>query len=293
MTLNNTGLVTTLEDFVPICSYYSGVVKQSRHIRQQCQRYENSLNSILKMGYRLDKSIIPKKHTHRYNGKEHTCRSQSTKETYYDPVLTEKYRTKLFSLDNLRKQITEEISREKVKARRSYNVEYHEKLIRKNVIKLFPDDDIFIADHQKVYADANNPRYIKMVENKNEELLSKKQREQLAQERKEDENLRKREESEWRSLCSYLMTSELHNDKGNGFLSGSVTSADKNGYFVDTAGGNYYVRGGPLHTRGEFVDRVPVSSSGKNVSTINTNRTTGVKTSDAVHEVVYNRECER
>ncbi len=171
ITLNNTGLVTKLEKFTPVCTYYSKTIKQPRHIRQQCQKYKSRLDGILKTGYRLDRSIPSMKHTHFYNGKMHTCTAQSRLnmehsklDKYYDPILIKQYITRLFRLDKLRDKIIEDISLEKTKARKSYDIEYHEKLIRKGVIALYGSDYIFMTEHKEVYANADNPRYIEMLE---------------------------------------------------------------------------------------------------------------------------------
>ena len=195
VTLNNTGLISKLEKFTPVCSYYSKVIKHPRQIKQMCRKYRNSLDEILKTGYRLDKSIAPKKHTHMYNGVKHTCTEQAHTDTSYNPVQLKKYRTKLLSLDRLRDQIIEDISREKSKARRGYDVAYHEKLIREDIISLCNSDYIFIAEHREVYANADNPRYIKMIKDKKEELLSQKEREHLARQRKEEESRNSREDA--------------------------------------------------------------------------------------------------
>lgn len=68
VTLNNAGLITKLEKFIPICTYYSKTIRQPQHIRQQCQKYKSRLDDILKTGYRLDRNIVSQKHTHLYNG---------------------------------------------------------------------------------------------------------------------------------------------------------------------------------------------------------------------------------
>ncbi len=83
ITLNNTGLITKLEKFTPICTYYSKIVKQPQHIRQQCKKYKNRLNDILNTGYKLDRNIVSPYHKHLYNGKMYTCTNQSQKETAY------------------------------------------------------------------------------------------------------------------------------------------------------------------------------------------------------------------
>ena len=149
-TLNNTGLITKLEKFTPICTYYSKTIKQPQHIRQQCQKYKNHLNDILRTGYMLDRNIVSGKHTHLYNGKMHTCTKQSHKETSYNSTTLNNYKMHLLGLDKLRREIIEKISREKIKARRSYDVEYHEKLIRKSVIRLYDSDYTFINEHIEV-----------------------------------------------------------------------------------------------------------------------------------------------
>ncbi len=184
-------LVTMLEKFTPTCSYYSKTMRAPLHIKQLCQEYDRNLYSTLELGYKLDRNIVSEQHTHLYNGKMHTCTSQSTKETSYNPVLLKAYKTKLLNLDKLRKQIIEIVSREKTKARRSYDVEYHEKLIREDIISLYNSDYTFIGEHTEVYAAANNPRYLKMIEDQREELFSQEQSEYHTPKQKEAEDRQK------------------------------------------------------------------------------------------------------
>ena len=188
---HNMELVTMLEKFTLTCSYYSKTMRAPLHIKQLCRKYDRNLNSTLELGYKLDRNIVSEQHTHLYNGKMHTCTSQSTKETSYNPVLLKTYTTKLLNLDKLREQIIEIVLREKTKARRSYDAEYHEKLIREDIISLNNRDYTFMAEHREVYASANNPRYIKMIEDQREELFSQEQREYHTQKQKEAEDRQK------------------------------------------------------------------------------------------------------
>lgn len=290
--LNNMGLITKLEKFPPICTYYSNIIKQPQHIRQQCKNYKNRLDDILKRGYRLDRNIVPQQHTHLYNGKMHTCTDQSDKETSYNPKVLKNYRTHLLALDKLRNQIVEDISREKAKARRSYDVAYHEKLIREDIIRLYDSDRTFIAEHRDVYANADNPRYIKMVNDKNAKLLSQKEREHLAMQRKKEERKKAKEYAKWMEKCGYNMTSDRFNAKKGGKLTGRVIGSQPTGYMVQTLGGStFFVYGGPHHTKGEYISSpIYVISYGEVESTIDTN-SRGVKTTSTAYVVHYNDAC--
>ncbi len=295
VTLNNTGLITKLEKFTPICTYYSKTMNQPLHIRQLCKRYNNRLDDILKTGYRLDRNIVSQKHTHLYNGKMHTCTNQSHKKTSYSTTALKNYRTHLLSLDKLRDQIIEDVSREKSKARRSYDVAYHEKLIREDVIRLYDSDKTFISEHWEAYT--NNPRYIKMLKDKDEALLSQEQREYLAQQQKEEERRNSIEDARWHEMCSNNMTAERHHAKKGGKLTGRVTDSQNKGgkgYFVETLGGmgaTFFVVGGPLHTKGEYITSpIHVASKGETRSTTLTN-SRGVKTEGSVLVVEYNDKC--
>jgi len=296
VTMNNTGLITKLEKFTPVCTYYSQVIKNSKTINRMCRTYSHDLNNVLTMGYQLDRSITPQKHTHLYHGKMHTCTEQSHTDRTYNPVLLKKYSTAFRRLDKLRNQIIEAIEKEKSRARRSYDVEYHEKLIRQDIIPLYHSDYIFISEHRDVYANANNPRYIKMLKDKKEELLSDKQRKYLAEQRSKMERQKDADQAKWMEMCGYDMSPERHFSKKGGKLIGEISGSDSNGYFVKSINGNfgttYYVAGGPLHTGGYLLSPVYVISKGEKISTTLTN-SRGVKTKGTALVVYYNDSCLR
>jgi hypothetical protein len=293
ITLNDTGLITKLEKFTPICIYYGKIMQNPQYIKKQCKKYKIDLDNILKIGYKLDKNIVSKTHTHLYNGKMHSCTEQSLKETSYDSVELNNYRKKLLNLEKFREQIIEHILREKVKARRAYNIPYHEKLIRKDIIKIYEDDKIFIREHRDAYL--NNPRYIQMMKDEDEILLSQKEREYLAAIRKEEERKKEKEHARWMKMCGYKMTAERHYAKEGGKISGEVIGADTDGYFVKTVGGygaTYYVVGGPIHTRGEYISTpIFVKSEGEVMPSLTTDTDSGVKVSEVALKVYYNDQC--
>ncbi len=170
-TLNNMELITNLEKFTPICKYYSGAIKNPHKIKMLCSQYDKKLNDVLRLGNRVDKYVVPTTHTHMYLGKEHTCTAQTLKTTKYDNKVLNRYRLDVFSLDKLRGEIVEYARSEKARARRQYDVEYHEKLTaggyysdgaddRKYEIKLYDDDITFMCEHKEVYIDAENYQFI-------------------------------------------------------------------------------------------------------------------------------------
>ena len=318
VTLNNTGLITKLEKFTSICTYYSKTIKKPQHIRQQCQKYKRRLDDILRTGYRLDKSIPPIKHAHFYNGEMHTCTKQSHKGTSYNSRTLKNYRTRLFSLDKLRGKIIEKISREKTKARKSYDVVYHEKLIREGVIPLYDSDYTFIDEHIEVYANASSPIYMKMLAYKKEQQHAQKA--QKAYNKKQDvknaiianiakiqdaknakiEDAKNKEEAlkreKWNKMCGFIMTAEVHYNEGKGYVSGKVTGSEMDGYFVESYNLNkaiFYVKGGPSIANGGYASDIPVISYGKKMPTEVTNATSGVKTTSMALVVEYNRKCKQ
>ena len=295
VTLNNEGLITGLEKFKPICEYYGDIIKDSHKVKRLCGKYNKRLNNVLQAGYRMDKYIVPTTHTHMYQGKMHTCTNQTYRPTKYDTKLLNRYRSDVFSLDKLREEIIEYAGREKYNARTHYDAEYHEKLIREDVIDLYPSDYIFIAEHKEVYAKAGNPRYTKMIKDKREELFSQEEREYLAQQRKKEENRKERENARWIEECGYDMTAERHYAKKGGKISGKVSGSDLQGYFVENWGGGekttFYVVGGPLHTGGYVTSPIYVISKGGHKRTIATNMGSGVKATGTALIVYYNDAC--
>ncbi len=184
-TLNNTGLITKLEKFTPICEYYTDIIKDRHKIKRLCGQYNKRLKNVLQLGYRIDGDIVPTTHKHRYQGKMHTCANQAVEievvedgkvlgkirtchdgmlgETKHNDKMLDKYRSDALGLDKLYEKIIEYISKEKIKARTNYDVAYHEKLIRKNMIKLYNCDMIFMDEHKEVYIANSNKRYFGMV----------------------------------------------------------------------------------------------------------------------------------
>jgi len=203
VTLNNTELITKLEKFTPVCEYYGDIIKDSHKIKRLCGKYNKRLNNVLQAGYRMDKYIVPTTHRHMYQGKMHTCTNQTYRSTKYDTKLLNRYRSDVFSLDKLREEIIEYVHREKVRARRRYDVEYHEKLIRgyyyyeveslkkpirRYIVALYLRDLIFMAEHKEIYAKAGNPGYTNMLKAKKEKFLSLEEREYLAEQEKKEDN---------------------------------------------------------------------------------------------------------
>ncbi len=313
--LNNTGLITELEEFAPACEYYTDTIKNSHKIKRLCEQYNKKLKNVLQLGYRMDEDIVPTTHKYRYQGKMHTCTNQAAEveivenekvlgkmrtchdgmlgETKHDDKMLDKYRSNALSLNKLREKIIEYIGKEKVKARTNYDVAYHEKLIRKNMIKLYNCDMIFISEHKEVYAKANNPRFMQMEEKKNKALLLEKQREHMTKERKKEENVQREESNYWIQKCGHTMTSERHHAKVGGKISGTVTGSSVDGYFVKSHDGTtFYIVGGPLHTDGEYVRDIFAISKGEKMSVTSTNKRSGVKSTGAALKVHYDAGCE-
>lgn len=322
VTLNNMGLITKLEKFTPICEYYSDIFKDKYKIKRLCREYGKGLKNVLQSGYRMDKYIIPTTHTHMYQGKMHTCTNQAVEieivedgkvlgkiltcyngtfgETIYsykmDAKILDKYRLDAFNLNKLREKIIEYIGKEKIKARASYDVVYHEKLIRKYIIKLYNCDKIFIAEHREVYDKENNPRYIQMVIKDAEALWSKKQIMIVAKIKQDADKKKRREYEEWMEKCGNKMTAVMHHEGMSGKISGRVESSQPSGYLLKSYGGpTFFVQGGPLYTVGEYVDNIYVVTpkEDKRTGTTSTDRRTGVKTKAGMALVVdYNPWCE-
>ncbi len=235
-TYNNTGLVTKLEKFSPTCSYYSSIAKKDLRIKSLCKKYEKNLNITLKLGYKIDKS------------------------TSGNSSLSEKYLAKILSLDELREQIIEKISIAKTKARESNDATYHEKLIRKDVVRLNKSDYKFIAKHRDVYKKASNQRYLKMLKDGRKELLSDQERNVLLQKEKEKAISDKIEE------CQYEMTVAGHSNHQNGKISqGRVTGSNKDGIGVITKEGAFLIKNAPYHATGRIKTPIYVRSRGETI----------------------------
>ncbi len=284
--LNNMELITNMEKFTPVCKYYIGVIRNQK-IKSLCRQYDKKLNNILRLGNRVDKYIVPTTHTHMYLGKEHNCTNQTLKLTKYDSKVLNRYRSDVFSLNKFREEIVEYVSSEKARARRQYDVEYHEKLIRKYVIDVYSEDIIFMGEHKEIYSEAQNSRYLDAVRNKRPELLTPKQRKYLATMEQKEKWEKEIEYHNWREKCGYRMTPYRHNNRKSGTLSGQVVGSDVDGYFVKSSYGEiYYIEGGPLYTGG-YVKKVPVISRGENMRTI----AQVSKVKGAAHKVYYYESC--
>jgi len=233
-TYNNTGLVTKLEEFIPTCSYYSSIAKKDLRIKSLCKKYEKNMKNTLKLGYKLDKNISD------------------------NSQLLDKYRTKLFSLEEIREQIIEKVSIAKTKARDNNDATYHERLIRKDVIPLYKSDYEFVAKHRDVYIKADNRRYLKMVKDGRKELLTDKEQKVLLQEETEKENREKID------ACTYEMTRERHSDRKIGKISqGRITGSNNDGLGVRTKEGFFLIEDAPYYAKGKIKSPIYVQSSGK------------------------------
>jgi hypothetical protein len=165
---NNNGVLDELLQFKKSCQYFSKVVQDGGRVASECQSFTRLLDRTLSEGERLDRQLPHKKHRHRYLGKVHTCTEQNEADNLNEEALAH-YRQDIQRLIRMKEQVVEEVRRQKVRARKSYNVVYHERLIHDRAVPLYAQDKIFMKEHKEIYLKNNNPRYLKLFPPKKRE----------------------------------------------------------------------------------------------------------------------------
>ena len=88
------------------------------------------------------------------------------------------------------------------------------------------------------------------------------------------------------------MTPKKHYKQDRGHLSGTVIGESVDGYFVkSTDGVRYFVVGGPLYTKGTYIDKMYVISKGKRKASVTIDTDSGAEVKSAALMVMYNDRC--
>ncbi len=179
ITWNNTGLINELHDFGGSCDYFQQVFKEKGKIRTMCAKYKRDMKSVLAKGEVFDKMKPHKKHMHMYQGKMHTCTAQKASHDHNTKAEDRYYLDEIRDLVAEKERIVRYANREKTKARKSYDVAYHEKLIRDGSIDLFDIDYHFMDQHKEVYVKTDNKRYKNLLNSKTKQAELKNYLEEL------------------------------------------------------------------------------------------------------------------